>query len=155
MKAPPHIIRVRRSEPVVWIIDSEQWPRACLRAELIERGYDACGFVELKDAVDALSRRTVQRPAAVILELRGQHLTRELLKAIRSLEVPTILLGGATELNDALVQEYSWDAVLRRPISLGSIADLVQKFVPEKKTRGPKQERKRSPGDLPQEGGNA
>jgi DNA-binding NtrC family response regulator len=126
---------VRQSEPVVWIIDSEQWPRACLRAELIERGYDAYGFVELNDAIDALSRRTAQSPVAVILELRGQHLTRELLKAIRSLEVPTIVLGGTTEFNDALVQEYSWDAVLRRPISLGAIADLVQKW----KTRSERQ----------------
>src|SRR5215471_17474158 len=28
---------------VVWIIDAEQWPRALLRAELIERGFDAVG----------------------------------------------------------------------------------------------------------------
>jgi hypothetical protein len=33
--------------PVVWIIDAEQWPRALLRAELIEAGYEAIGFVRL------------------------------------------------------------------------------------------------------------
>jgi hypothetical protein len=32
--------------PVVWIIDPDQWPRAMLRAELIERGVDAVGLPE-------------------------------------------------------------------------------------------------------------
>ena len=35
--------------PVIWIIDAEQWPRALLRAELIERGYDAVGYVTVRD----------------------------------------------------------------------------------------------------------
>ena len=33
---------------VVWIIDVDQWPRAMLRAELIERGYDAVGYVTVR-----------------------------------------------------------------------------------------------------------
>ena len=42
----------RKKEPAVWVIDSEQWPRACLRAELIERGYDAYGFISIGDALE-------------------------------------------------------------------------------------------------------
>src|SRR5689334_9573424 len=37
--------------PVVWIVDAEHWPRAYLRAELIERGYDAVGFVGVREAL--------------------------------------------------------------------------------------------------------
>ena len=38
-------------KPVVWIVDADHWPRAELRALLIERGYDAIGFESLVDAV--------------------------------------------------------------------------------------------------------
>ena len=58
MKSHRIIIRhPRKEEPVLWVIDSEQWPRAYLRAELIERGYDAYGFMTVSDALDSLSRR--------------------------------------------------------------------------------------------------
>jgi hypothetical protein len=32
--------------PTVWIVDNEQWPRVCLRAELIERGQELMGELE-------------------------------------------------------------------------------------------------------------
>src|SRR5262245_58396348 len=55
--ATRHAIRHQRPrKTAVWIVDSEQWPRACLCAELIERGLDGRGFITLKDAVDELAR---------------------------------------------------------------------------------------------------
>src|SRR2546427_10879771 len=36
--------------PVVLVVLPEQWPRALLRAELIERGYDAVGAPDLRTA---------------------------------------------------------------------------------------------------------
>jgi FixJ family two-component response regulator len=117
----------RKKEPVVWIIDSEQWPRACLRAELIERGYDAYGFITIRDALEWSAQPTSPKAASIILELRGQQLTKELLDAIQNLDVPIIVLGGSTELNESLIKERKWDEVLQRPISLGKIADVVQK----------------------------
>src|SRR5262249_50523834 len=54
---PRHAIRHQMPRKIaVWIVDGEQWPRACLCAELIERGLDGRGFVTLQDAVDALAR---------------------------------------------------------------------------------------------------
>jgi len=117
----------RKKEHVVWIIDSEQWPRACLRAELIERGYDAYGFITIQDALEWFAQPTSLKADSIILELRGQQLTKELLDAIQNLNVPTIVLGGSTELNEPLIQERKWEEVLNRPISLGTIADVVQK----------------------------
>src|SRR5215470_7064228 len=81
-------------EPILWVVDSEQWPRACLRAELIERGYDAYGFITIADALDSLARGATRKPQALILELRGQELTEDLMEALRNLAMPIILLGG-------------------------------------------------------------
>ena len=56
----------------VWIIDDQQWPRAALRAELLERGYEAVGFRRVLHALARLEEADVARPAVVVLELRGQ-----------------------------------------------------------------------------------
>ena len=121
-------------EAVIWIIDNEQWPRACLRAELIERGYHPYGFMTVGDALDSLSRGTSPRPKALILELRGQTLTPEMIEAIENLGVPSILLGGNTELNDPLVANGHRHRVVKRPFSLGMIADLIHESVPINRT---------------------
>jgi hypothetical protein len=122
----------RHAEPVLWIVDSEQWPRACLRAELIERGYDPYGFITIADGLNALSGATSPKPEALVLELRGQTLTPESIETIRKLRIPTILLGGNSELNDPMIKQNQWQTILRRPFSLGTVADLVEKIVPAK-----------------------
>jgi hypothetical protein len=119
-------------EPVLWIVDSEQWPRACLRAELIERGYNPYGFITIADALDALSRGLSTKPEAVVLELRGQDCTPQLIESIRNLGAPTILLGGGPELNDPAIVKYQWDGILKRPFSLGTVANLVEKLAPKR-----------------------
>jgi len=126
MKSHRIVIRhPRKKEPVLWVIDSEQWPRACLRAELIERGYDPYGFITVGDALDSLSRGASLTPELIILESRGQDLSRQVVAAIRDLQIPTIVLGGNLELNEPLIKEQKWDLVLKRPVSLGQIADAV------------------------------
>ncbi len=120
----------RQRELVLWIVDSEQWPRACLRAELIERGYDPFGFVTIGDALESLSGGMSTKPKALVLELRGKNLTAATIEAIRNLKIPTILLAGGSELNDPLIKQYHWQTLLKRPFSLGTVADLIQKIVP-------------------------
>ena len=124
----------RKNEPVLWVIDSEQWPRACLRAELIGRGYDPYGFMTIDDALDSLARTASPKPELIILELRGQNLTNELVEAIGNLRVPTIVLGGSPELNEPFIQQKRWEVVLKRPVSLGKIADVVQEIVSKRGT---------------------
>ena len=135
MKSRRIVIRhPHKKEPVLWVVDSEQWPRACLRAELIERGFDPYGFITISDALDSLSRTESSKPEVIILELRGQNLTTELVQAIRNLGIPTILLGGNSELNEPLIQQEKWEIVLKRPVSLGKIADVVQEIVSKHRT---------------------
>jgi DNA-binding NtrC family response regulator len=133
MKSRRILIRQsRKREPILWVIDSEQWPRACLRAELIERGYDPYGFITIADALDSLSRPGSSKPELIVLELRGQDLNQQFVEAIRNLQIPTIVLGGFAELNEPLIGKHKWEVVLKRPISLGKIADVVEKIVSSK-----------------------
>lgn len=104
--------------PVIWIIDGEQWPRAMLRAELIERGYDAVGFLTVRDAIEALPMRP---PDAIVVGLRGQPIP--LVGRLLAIGVPVLIVGGMPEIND--LPEAGWAAVMRRPVSLGEIADRI------------------------------
>jgi DNA-binding NtrC family response regulator len=108
--------------PTIWIIDAEHWPRALLRAELIERGYDAVGFVTVDDALRVMP---IRWPDAIIVELR--HLAREEVAPLFGAHVPVIAIAGLT--TEAWLDEFPWAAVLRRPVSIGEIAERVAAFV--------------------------
>ena len=110
------------ARPVVWIIDVEQWPRALLRAELIERGFDAVGWVTVRDAVESLPERF---PQAIVVDLRGQPLP--LVERLPTLGVPVLIVARVPESND--LPDGEWAAVLRRPVSIGEIADRVATVV--------------------------
>ena len=113
---------MQSNNPVIWIIDAEQWPRALLRAELIERGFDAVGYVTVRDAIDSLPER---RADAIVVELRGQPMP--LVERLPAIGVPVIVIGGTLEVND--LSGRVWAAVMRRPVSLGEIADRVAALV--------------------------
>jgi hypothetical protein len=102
----------------IWIIDPEQWPRAFLRAELIERGYDAIGYINVEDALRAIGGRF---PDAIIVELRD--VSREDVTRLFELGVPMIGIAGLPAPD--WWTEFKWSALLRRPISLGDIADRI------------------------------
>jgi DNA-binding NtrC family response regulator len=118
-----------KHEVIVWIVDSEHWPRACLRAELIERGYDAVGFVEIDSALAAIQAPKLQKPRAIVLELRDQVLTRSALKSLADSKIPVVALAGALEMNNPLVRDFTWAAVLSRPFALGNVADAVERVL--------------------------
>ena len=89
-----------------------------LRAELIERGFDAVGYITVRDAIESLPMR---RPEVIFVDLRGQPMP--LAERLLKLGVPVILLGGATELSD--LPKGNWAEVLQRPISIGEIAEKI------------------------------
>jgi FixJ family two-component response regulator len=117
------------NQPIVWIIDSEQWPRACLRAELIERGFDAVGYVTLSEALSALRLKETPRPQCIVLELRNQPLAKWSLQALARTRIPVIALAGSVELQCPLVKNFKWAAVLRRPLTIGQIADAIEEVI--------------------------
>ena len=112
----------------VWIIDSEQWPRATLRAELLARGYEAVGFRRLLHALARLDDAGVPRPAAVVLELRDQSVSPAQLGALGETGLPLVLLGGALELGDPSLAVLPAVAVLRRPFSVGDVVNAVMRI---------------------------
>jgi hypothetical protein len=112
--------------PVVWVIESDQWPRALLRAELIERGYDAIGFTSADRAIVRLVVEGQRRPRLVVVDLGGQAITRGTVALLSAGGVPVIGVAGATDAAGA-PETLGFTTLLRRPISLGEIADLVDR----------------------------
>lgn len=86
---------------VVWIIDADQWPRAMLRAELIERGFDAVGYPTVGDAIESLLLRP---PNAIVVDLRGQP--PRLVERLLAIGVPVLVIAGMAEIND--LPEGAW-----------------------------------------------
>jgi len=114
---------------IIWIIDNEQWPRAYLRAELLERGYTPISFERLFGALSELSRTITDKPQIIVLELRGQKITSHILELLAGANVPIIAIGGMLELNNPMIKDFKWADLLRRPVTIGMIADAVEKIV--------------------------
>ena len=124
------------NEPVVWIAESEHWQRAELRALLIERGYDAIGFETLRDAVLRARLPGAVLPAAMVIDLTAQVANDALLSVVFDAGIPIVAVAGVVEAQDAGVRGRPWAAFLRRPITLGEIADAVARAAPARAARG-------------------
>jgi len=115
----------------VWILDSDHWPRAYLRAELIERGYDAEGFVTLSELLIRLTLAPA-RPALVVIDLRGQRSQASSDRQLTHLlgaGFPVLAIGGATELESERLGARPWARFLRRPLTIGEVADEVDRLL--------------------------
>lgn len=110
------------------MISKEQWPRAYLRAELIERGFDGVGYVTLAQALAALYDPRKEKPRVIVFDLRAQTFKRNEVQTLAVCGIPVILLGGAVELNEEFVQAWPWAAVLKRPFTIGQVADMVERL---------------------------
>lgn len=120
----------------VWVIGADLWPRAYLRAELIERGYDAVGFVTVRDAVINLYMQRQHLPALIVCDLHQQAFDERLARALFKAGVPVLAVGGAPEADDDRVRRLPWAAFLRRPITIGTVADTVTRLAPPGATPG-------------------
>jgi len=102
----------------VWVINADHWPRALLRGELIEHGFDAVGFETVGDASDALLMRP---PDIIVIDVHGQPIPQAV--NLLRIGVPVIVIAGATDVQE--LPDVDWAAVLRRPVSIGEIVDVV------------------------------
>lgn len=107
----------------------DQWPRALLRAALLEAGYDAVGARTVSEALTypaadpgrgpvrlvIVDRLVLGRDARSIVELAALHAG------------PTMMLLVAA---GESVPEGSWDRIIRRPVSIGGIVTAVQALLP-------------------------
>lgn len=108
----------------VWLIDADHWPRALLRAELIERGYDAIGFETVAQAIARLALDRRHRPRLVVIDLASQRLTESGFKLLSDGGVPVIGIGGTVAAESG---KLGWTDWLQRPVSLGEIAGAVDR----------------------------
>ena len=111
--------------PVIWLIDNNHWERADIRAQLIELGFQVEGFVNIFHALSMFHRQIVERPRLLILELHNLAYQVSDLNELFRLGAPVILLTGVFEDDRELLEKHKWAAVLRRPFSIGQLADLV------------------------------
>lgn len=128
----------------VWIVDSEHWPRAYLRAELIERGFEATGFVNLREALRVLKTASTERPRVMVIDLRAQLFDEHDLDELANTGIPVIAIVGAVELNHPLIGQLRSEMKLKRPVSLGRVAETVARVVSNLQDSQPK------PGEFPQ-----
>jgi len=109
----------------VVLVMPQQWERAILRAELIERGHDVVGMRHLGDLLAFHAAEAGHAPIGVVLVDRtafaGRH--HRLLSILRRRHrcAPFVLLARAmTEVADC-----PWNAVLVRPLSVAQLADKI------------------------------
>lgn len=105
-------------ESVIWVIDADHWPRAMLRAELIEHGFDAVGYETVSDAIESLPMRP---PDVIVVDVRGQPMPQA--AKLPRIGVPVIVVAGLADVHD--LPDVDWAAVLRRPVAIGEIVDVV------------------------------
>jgi hypothetical protein len=117
-----------RKQPLIWIIDGNHWERVNLRAVLIERGCEVEGFESIFHAVVMLYREIVEKPAAIVLEINNLAYQSRELDELVHIAAPVILLTGVFE-GRTLADEHKWAAVLRRPFTIGQVAQTVERLV--------------------------
>jgi hypothetical protein len=115
--------------PRILLVMPAQWPRALLRAALREVGYDAIGTRTVKGARVLLLSGEGRGPLRLILIdqdalTEDAHGDLEMLR--RGSGAPLVLLAPATR----RVSEGGWTGVLRRPLTVGELAQAVERLVP-------------------------
>lgn len=110
----------------ILLVMSEHWPRALLRAELIERGYDAIGAPDLATALHSQPTEKERGPVRVILidqdALVEPQLRNFNLLTFRHPRARLVLLARA----QLETPPGNWHTILRRPLLIGEIATAVE-----------------------------
>jgi DNA-binding response OmpR family regulator len=116
--------------PRVLLIMPAQWPRALLRAALREEGYDASGTRAVNGALYQAAPDPARGPVRLVLvdqdavDENQVGLIEQLRDRISG--APMLLMAPATR----RVQEGPWARILRRPISIAALVQVIQSLVP-------------------------
>ena len=122
------------AEVPIWIIGADHWPRAHQRAELIERGYDATGFASLEDAVKRLMLPPARRPALLVLDQRDQVVDERTAALLSRARVPILVVADIAHPGGPVLGPVA--EILHRPVTMGSIADAVDRQIGHRQERG-------------------
>jgi DNA-binding NtrC family response regulator len=114
--------------PRILVVSGEQWPRALLRAQLDEAGYDAIGAGTLSRALRYPPDDAERGPVRLIVLDSGVAAAE--LAAVEDARrrypgVAFVLVHGA-----GAVPPGPWAATLQRPVTIGDIVATVRRLVP-------------------------
>jgi hypothetical protein len=115
--------------PRILLVMPAQWPRALLRAALREVGYDAIGTRTVKGARVLLLSGEGRGPVRLILidqDALTEDAQGDLEMLRRDSDAPLVLLAPATR----RVSEGGWTGVFRRPLTVGELAQAIERLVP-------------------------
>ena len=114
------------SAPQVLVISNEQWPRALLRAELEQAGYDAVGAETVSEAMHQ-SIADPERPVQLVVVDSGiASAEAEAMAQLRRRYpgVPFVVIQRAGP-----APPGPWTASLHRPVTIGDIVAAVRKLI--------------------------
>lgn len=121
--------------PRVLIVSGDHWPRALLRAELEEEGYDAIGTRDLAGALHYPAVQSGRGPVRLLIidqtvleEEEDEQAAEAALDHLRSTHPAAgflLLARGTGE-----PAPGRWDVVLSRPVTIGEVVAKVQELVP-------------------------
>ncbi len=116
--------------PRILIVWDEHWPRALLRAQLIEEGYDAIGAPSFATAMRYQTVEPERGPVRAIIvdqALAEQRPPRtvEALRALHPQAKVVLLARGFGPLPAG-----PWDRVVRRPVTIGQLVAVIKELVP-------------------------
>jgi CheY-like chemotaxis protein len=122
MASPPAF-----ESPRVLLVLPDQWPRALLRAELREEGYDAVGARSLEEALVYRPEVPERGPVRLVL-VEGDAVGEGALAGLlaRHGNPPAVLLAHAAQ----EIPAGPWVRVIRRPVSIADLARVVRELVP-------------------------
>jgi hypothetical protein len=116
--------------PRVLILLPDHWPRALLRAELREAGYDAVGAPTPVEAHVYAVAEPGRGPVRLVIvdeqALSGDG-ARSLERLLARHHSPAAVLIQPAS---APVPPGTWNDVLRRPLTIRDIVDCVKRFLP-------------------------
>lgn len=116
--------------PRVLVILPEQWPRALIRAELRESGYDALGARDLSEALSYAAAEPGRGPVRLVVVdqgaagASGDAALAELFA--RHGDPMAVLVARPGPVTDA----GRWREILRRPLRIGAIVEVVRTLLP-------------------------
>jgi FixJ family two-component response regulator len=126
-----------KAKSVVWIIDPQQWPRAYLRALLLEQGFDVIGFIELGEVLTALKNPHSLKPRVIVLELQGLSPSEDQRHTLSQITIPIVGIAGAVERNQEWIGKIKWAALIERPATIGQVADTIKKLTDDGLVKSP------------------
>ena len=112
--------------PRILLVMPEHWPRALLRAELIERGYDVIGAPDLATALLCRPAEKGRGPVRVILidqDALVEPQSRLLELLVSRHPEPRLVLFARAQMQ---TPPGNWHAVVRKPALIGEIASALE-----------------------------